>query len=96
VVWGAAERLNHGVAEDAARRMKRGGGAGGLRGVAGLGLGHRVIKGLFCRAAEWPRRAGRARGSPGFSGGRCASGKKGEGEDGETGRPTREKGGRPG
>jgi hypothetical protein len=51
VVWGAAERLNHGEAEDAARRRKKGGGAGGLRGGAGLGLGHGVIKGLFCRAA---------------------------------------------
>jgi hypothetical protein len=44
VVWGAAERLNHGEAKDAARRRKRGGGTGGLRCVAGLGLGHGVIK----------------------------------------------------
>jgi hypothetical protein len=60
VVWGAAKRLNHGEAEDAVRRRKRGGGAGGLRGVAGLGLGHGVIKGLFCRAAGRPQRAGPA------------------------------------
>jgi hypothetical protein len=42
--------------------MQRGGGKGaaalGLRGVAGLGLGHGVIKGLFCRAAGSHWRAG--------------------------------------
>jgi hypothetical protein len=37
----------------------------------------------ICRAAERPRRAGWARGSPGFSGGQCALGKRGRrGKDG--------------
>jgi hypothetical protein len=39
VVWGAAERLNHGEAEDAALRRERGGGVEGLRWMLRLGLG---------------------------------------------------------
>jgi hypothetical protein len=79
VVWGAAERLNHGEAEDAARRRKRGGGVGGLRGVAGLGLGHGVIKGLFCRAAGSHWRAGPGReGRRNFRAAGARGGRRGE------------------
>jgi hypothetical protein len=68
----------------AAEKEVRCGGAGG-RGARGSsapgGFRVRVPRGSgasICRAAEQPRRAGRARGSPGFLGGQCAGKKKEE------------------
>jgi hypothetical protein len=80
VVRGAAERPDHGEAEVTGAGKERGGGAGGPRGDAGVGLGSWGSEGPFCRAAALPWRAGPEEGrSPGISG-RCAPGRKKERE----------------
>jgi hypothetical protein len=69
VAWGAAEHPDHGEAEVIGAEEERGGGARGLRGDAGLGLGFWGSGASSCRAAALPWRAGPGeRRSPGISG----------------------------
>jgi hypothetical protein len=58
VTWGVAEQPDHGEAEVTGAEEERGGGAGGLRGDAVLGLGFWGSGGSFCRAAGLSWRAG--------------------------------------
>jgi hypothetical protein len=69
VVRGAAERPDHGEAMVTGAEEERGGGAGGLRGDAGLGLGFWPQGLPFCRAAGSISAYGpRKRSSPRISG----------------------------
>jgi hypothetical protein len=76
------KRPDHGEAEVTGAGKERGGGAGGPRGDAGVGLGFWGSEGPFCRAAALPWRAGPEEGGRRGSQGGVASEKKGRKEKG--------------